>query len=348
MSQKPDAVRLGVIGAGWFASRRHLPDCLKTPSIALAAISRRDAEARRKIASHFGLAPEQAFDDWREMLERAELDAVLIATPHALHYEQALAALAKGLHVLVEKPMALTAKEAWELVSFAEKQERLISTAVNPPFWAHCHAIRNAFRDGSLGTLETGSLYWTGSASALFGRSPMPDSLPGVVRPSLYRADVALNGGGYFIDGGSHILSQLLWVTDLKVKRVSAMMDALPADARTVASFEMENGAMISLTSIGDSASSERRVNHVFGASKGAVRVQDFDFKTTIEVEGREAQSFTEADLPPVSTPVANFADAILGRDELYSAPAHGACVAEVMEAVYQSARTGKIVDLGA
>ncbi len=346
MSQTTSKVRLGVIGAGWFASRRHIPDCLKTPTLTLAAISRRDAEARQKLADHFGLTPEQTFADWREMLESVELDAVLIATPHALHYEQARAALAKGLHVLVEKPMALTTREAWDLVDFAANRERLISTAVNPPFWAHCHAIRDAFRDGSLGDLETATMYWTGSASALFGRSPLPDSMSGVVRPSLYRADVELNGGGYFIDGGSHLLSQLLWVTDLKVRRASAIMDTLPADSRTVVCFEMENGAVVSLTSIGDSESSERRVNHIFGATKGVATVRDFDFKTTIQVEGREAQSFTEADLPPVSTPVANFADAILGRDSLYSAPAHGAYVAQVMEAIYESARTGKTATL--
>lgn len=346
MSQTLSTVRLGVIGAGWFASRRHLPDCLRTPTITLSAISRRDAEARQKIADHFGLAPEQTFANWEEMLESTELDAVLIATPHALHYEQARAALLKGLHVLVEKPMALTSQEAYELLDLAAQQKRLISTAVNPPFWAHCHAIRNAFRNGTIGDLETVTMYWTGSASALFGRSPMPDSLPGVVRPSLYRADVALNGGGYFIDGGSHLVSQLLWLTDLKVRRVSAIMDTLPADARTVACFEMENGAVVSLTSIGDSAFSERRVLHIFGATKGTATVRDFDFKTTIQVQGQEAQSFTEDDLPPVSTPVANFADAILGRDSLYSTPAHGAYVVQVMEAIYESARTGKTVIL--
>ncbi len=346
MSYTTPIVRLGVIGAGWFASRRHLPDCQKTSTLSLTAISRRDAEARQKIADHFGVPSEKAFADWTEMLEAVELDAVLIATPHALHYEQAKAALERGLHVLVEKPMALTSQEAYTLLDLATQQNRLISTTLNPPFWAHCHAIRQTLREGKIGSLESATMYWTGSAAALFGRSPLPDSLPGVVRPTLYRADVELNGGGYFIDGGSHLISQLLWLTDLKVKRVSAIMDSLPSDSRIVVSFEMENGATVSLNSIGDSQSSVRRVNHLFGTTNGTISVQDFDFKTTIHIQDEGPRTFREADLPPVSTPVANFADAILGRDSLYSSPEHGAYVVRIVEAIYESARTGKTLVL--
>src|SRR5579871_1322992 len=82
-----DPVRLGVVGAGWFASRRHLPDARANPQVHLSALCRRDPAACAKMAAHFQVDPEHTYADWRQMLEDAELDAVLIATPHALHYE---------------------------------------------------------------------------------------------------------------------------------------------------------------------------------------------------------------------------------------------------------------------
>src|SRR5437868_3967437 len=133
------AVRFGVIGAGWFASRRHMPEMCGSAKVTLIALCRRDAEARAKMATKFGVPAERAFSDWQRMLEATELDAVLIATPPYLHYEQAKAALERGLHVLLEKPMTIRSAEAWELAALAKERGLLLGVALNPPFWAHTH-----------------------------------------------------------------------------------------------------------------------------------------------------------------------------------------------------------------
>ena len=78
-----DSVRLGVIGAGWFASRRHMPDAKAHPRTEIAAFCRRDPEARAKLAHRFEISPELGFEDWQEMLDKVELDAVLVATPES-------------------------------------------------------------------------------------------------------------------------------------------------------------------------------------------------------------------------------------------------------------------------
>jgi len=106
-------VRLGVIGAGSFASRRHVPTIIKSPDAQLVAMCRRDEKMLNKMASHFGC--QKTFTDYRQMLNSVEMDGVLVTTPHALHYENAKAALEKGLHVMIEKPMAVRAEEAHEL-----------------------------------------------------------------------------------------------------------------------------------------------------------------------------------------------------------------------------------------
>ncbi len=339
-------VRLGIIGAGWFVSRRHLPDVKAKPEVVLTALCRRDAEARATMEAHCGLAQGSGFDDWRVMLESAPLDAVLIATPNYLHYEQAKAALERGLHVLLEKPMTIKSEHARELVELAQKRGLKLAVALNPPHWSHCHRARRAIQSEQMGSFENGAMYWTGAAAHLFGRAPRPDNLPGVVPPTDYRSDPKMNGGGYFADGGPHLISELLWLTGLRPKRVTALMDSTPADMRIAVAIELSNGAVTTICSIGDSQFEQRRVRNIFGSANGSVAIIHQEFETHIQIRGQEPVKFREADLTPVAGPIGNFVDAILGRSELFSPGVHGAHVVEVVEAIYKSARTGRTVRL--
>lgn len=345
-SNKKRVVRIGVIGAGNFASRRHIPDILKCPEARLEALCRRDPEARARLAAFFHLPPERTFEDWRRMLEEVPLDAVLIATPHALHYEQAKAALERGLHVLLEKPMTIRTSEARALNALAEERKLKLAVALNPPHWAHCHQIRRAMQDERMGSLEAVSLFWCGSSEALFGKAPLPENLPGVVPPSLFRADPQMAGGGYFIDGGSHLVSELLWTTGRRVTRVTALADSFPTDMRIAVSLQLDNGAVATITAVGDSHFVSRRLRHIFAFTGGTVTVSHWEFETTITLHEQQVRRFKEADMLPVESPVANFVSAILGYNQLYSPGTHGADVVEVVEATYRSLETGKTVSL--
>lgn len=328
-----DLVRFGVIGAGAFASRRHIPDILRHEQASLAALCRRDQETLQKLAAHF--EPEQTFTDWRRMLDDCALDAVVIATPNNLHFEQARAALERGLHVLVEKPMTTTTAEAVALKELAESRGLQLAVAYNPPYWAHCHAMRRAVQHGHIGEVESASFFWQGNSDVVFGTAPMPDDLPGPIKPTLFRADPAQCGGGAFMDGGSHLVSELLWVTGLGVKRVSCLMDRTPTDRRTALSAELSNGAVATITSVSDSAASGRRVRNTIGGSRGLITVEGFEFRTIIEPDGGEAETFAEADLPPVPGPVANLIEAIHRRAEIASGAIHGVEVQQLLEAAY-------------
>ncbi len=339
-------IKVGIIGAGWFASRRHIPDLQSNPLAELTCFCRRDAAARETLSQKFNIPFEQTYDDWQAMLDNEDIDAVLISTPNALHFEQAKAALERGLHVLIEKPMTVLSEDANELVELACSSNLQLGVALNPPFWAHCHKVRRALQSPEMGQLESASIYWTGSAEYVFGRTSAPENLTGVVQPTMYRSDPILNGGGYCIDGGSHIISELLWLTGLRAKRVSALMDTSPTDMRALVSIELENGAMASLNFIGDSKYPGRRVRSILGTSNGVVTIITYDFETNIVVHGQEHQKFKESDLVPVAGPTTNFVNAILGKSELFSPGTHGAHVVEVVEAAYKSAASGCVISL--
>ncbi|MEV0370836.1 Gfo/Idh/MocA family oxidoreductase [Streptomyces sp. NPDC050636] len=111
-------VRTGVLGAASIAWRRVLPAMAECPDIELVAVTSRDAERAGRFADRFGCA---AVSGYEALLDRDDIDAVYVPLPAALHHEWAARALRAGKHVLVEKPMATTAREARELVTLAER-----------------------------------------------------------------------------------------------------------------------------------------------------------------------------------------------------------------------------------
>lgn len=99
-------LRIGVIGAGWYAATIHIPRLRATGRTNIVAITRRNPERLALVQRE--LEVPEAFTDWHEMLDKCELDAVIVCTPHNAHIEPTLAALDRGLHVLLEKPTAHT------------------------------------------------------------------------------------------------------------------------------------------------------------------------------------------------------------------------------------------------
>src|SRR5580698_4272094 len=107
-------VRIGIIGAGWWATTAHIPAVKSHPDAELVAVQSRDQAKAEKIARDFGA--KHACTNLEEILALRELDAVIVASTPNVHHAQARAALERRLHVLVEKPMTFTAGEARELV----------------------------------------------------------------------------------------------------------------------------------------------------------------------------------------------------------------------------------------
>jgi len=115
----PDTVRIGLIGAGWIGSH-HAANVSKNPHAALVAVA--DAEQGRAEAL---LACEgiggRAYDDYQELLDQPDIDAVIIASPNGMHAEQAVAAAQAGKHIYLEKPMALNLEDCRKVAEAVAK-----------------------------------------------------------------------------------------------------------------------------------------------------------------------------------------------------------------------------------
>ncbi|MEW6753925.1 MAG: Gfo/Idh/MocA family oxidoreductase [Candidatus Latescibacterota bacterium] len=113
-----DRVRIGIIGSSWFADLCHLPNLKSHPQAVLAAICSRGRERAEEMARKYGIPA--VYTDYREMIQKAGLDAVAVVTPDDTHYAMTTEALEAGLHVLCEKPLAPTAAEAKAMYEKAE------------------------------------------------------------------------------------------------------------------------------------------------------------------------------------------------------------------------------------
>jgi predicted dehydrogenase len=111
-------IQVGIVGTSWWADLMFLPSLKSHPQVAIAAICGRNRDRTEAMAQKYDIP--HVFTDYRKLIEKGNLQALVIATPDDLHYPIAMSALDAGLHVLCEKPLANTADQAKEMYEKAE------------------------------------------------------------------------------------------------------------------------------------------------------------------------------------------------------------------------------------
>jgi UDP-N-acetylglucosamine 3-dehydrogenase len=141
-------VSYGIIGCGAIAQRRHIPECVANPRSRLAALSDPMADRVAELSRKYGAT---AFTDYKEMLARTDIDAVVIAGPNALHAQQTIDALNSGKHVLCEKPMATTREDARAMMAAAEKNRKYLMIGLNQRLMPPHVKAKEILQSGRLG-----------------------------------------------------------------------------------------------------------------------------------------------------------------------------------------------------
>ena len=181
-------IRIGFIGTGGIA-RCQAESLKKVPGAEVVAAADMSERALDHFKTQFN--PPHVFKDWRQLLALPGLDAISVCTPNKLHCAPAIAALKAGKHVLVEKPMAMNAREAKDMVAAAKKARRLLQIGFQWRFTPAAQFLRKRVAGGSFGDIlyvRCQALRRRGIPSwGVFGRKD-------------------LQGGGPMIDIGVHIL----------------------------------------------------------------------------------------------------------------------------------------------
>ncbi len=241
MSEK---VRIGVVGTSWWADAMYLPALAKHPLADVRGIvggSR--PEHTREVAAKWAIP--SAYDSLDALLGAETLDALLVLTPNANHYELVMTALEKGLHVLCEKPLALSARQAREMAEAAERAGVITMVPFTYRFMPVNRYLKELVDGGFIGRPHHLDLrYYTGY---------------GMSGAYAWRFDTGEAGGGVSGDLGSHWAYLARWFLG-EIDAVTAVFTHTvpraprpdgapfePADDSAMILLEFENGATGSL-----------------------------------------------------------------------------------------------------
>jgi predicted dehydrogenase len=222
-------LRVGLMGCGRIAQRAHRPALAAMPGVALAAVAEPEAAAREACRVR---APGAAlFGDYRDLLERGRLDAVVICLPPALHAEAAVAAFERGLHVYLEKPLATTLEDGERVVDAWRRAGTVGWIGFNHRFHPLVGALRAALRAGVLGEVT--------AVRTVFGAARR--GLPAWKRERG-------SGGGALLDLATHHIDLVRFVLGGEIARVAALVRSVETEDDTAAlALGLETGPLVTM-----------------------------------------------------------------------------------------------------
>jgi predicted dehydrogenase len=322
-------IKIGVVGSGGIIKKHlgHLADRADAGIVALCDVNPENIQAAQD--AFFKDKPVHGYSDPQKMYDAENLDAVIIATPHTLHYGQAVQALEAGCHVFLEKPMTTSSKEAYLLAEKAEALSKVVAVGYNTASKQVFQYLRAQIRNQTFGPLEM--------VTGFISQNWMKGTA------GKWRQDPALSGGGQAYDSGAHILNSLLWSVESEPETVFAFTDnkGCAVDINSVMSIRFANGVLANITISGNCASSGRHMAFIF--ENGLVEIDGWG-GSWIRVYAKDVPENPEIDIPEVH-PINNFVDTILGNAEVAAGTKNGINHSLLMDGIYESARLGQPVN---
>ena len=319
----PLTVGVGLIGLGRHGSRyaRHLLEGI--PGCRLTAVSRRDAEAGQAFADRHGVA---FLADWRDLVARPEVTAVLVVTPPALNREVCLTAAGAGKSLLIEKPFALTVADAEEMIRAARAAGVSLMTAHTLRFTPVLQRLRE--RLPVIGALDYLSL-------AMRAERP----------PHGWLGDPTQAGGGVLIEIGIHLLDLIRFLTGEEAVEVSsdlARRHTSRVEDMALARFTLTSGCRCYVEV---SRVSGGRVCRVEAVGRAGQLIADVDSGVLTRIEGRSVvETDSVPDRPTIVTVLKEFAQCLLTGTPVPVSGEDGRRAVVMAEACYRAAREGHSV----
>lgn len=332
-----DATRIGLIGAGAIAQMAHLPVLSKMRGAQLVAICDNDRAKARALGERFGVA--DTFTDIDDLFADETVDAVVIATPNHLHEPHVLRALAAGVDVLCERPLALSARGVERILAAANKTGRKVAVANNHRFRNDTQML-DAFQRGG----ELGKLLAVRAGSYHLKRPP---------EGWRFRRPEA--GGGAFLDHGVPLLDLALWLADFPdPARVSAHWEkgrgAGTVEDAMFVQLESTTGVVFNFDVNWSYVGEEDRWWFEVISQRGSARLAPLRvFKELhgrpVDVSPSGAAARESAFIQSYRAELAHFIAVVQGEAE-YEAPVDQVKLHRIIEAIYKSAEDGKEIRL--
>jgi predicted dehydrogenase len=325
---RPD-VRIAVVGTGAIAQVAHLPVLRNMRGVNVVALCDIDRAKARALADRFEVA--DVYTDLEDLFSGSALDAIIISTPSLLHQPYVLEALASGVDVLCERPLALTSRGVQTILDAATVAGRKVVIANNHRFRSDVQALDRFLRGGELGTL-------TGFRAGAY-------KLHGTV--SGWRLNRAESGGGALFDLGLSLLDLAMWLADYPPPRrvwahVNRPLGPNSVEETALVTLECANGMActfdLSWSYVGD----DDRWWFESISSRGSARLAPL--RVVKELNGRPvdvspmgAAGRESTFIQSYRAELAHFVAVVRG-ESAYEAPTDQLTLHRILEAAYRSA----------
>ncbi len=352
-------LNVGVVGCGGIANNKHLPAMKRTGCYNIVAFCDLVEERAEKAKKEFGTEDARVYTDYEELIKE-DLDAVYVLTPNSSHAPVAIAAMKAGKHVMCEKPMAKTFAEAQEMVKTAKETGKILTIGYQNRYRSDSQYLKKACANGDLG-----EVYYA-KAHAIRRRA--------VPTWGVF-LDAEKQGGGPLIDIGTHALDLTLWMMDnYEPESVTGSVFRKLADQKDTGNawgdwdpevftvedsafgfIRMKNGATIVLEAAWalNSLEVDEAKTTLCGTKAGAdmkdgLRINRVQYgKQCVEKPALGAGGvafYDGAAERPEDEEQKIFYDAIVNGKPLTVLPEQAMVVTQILEAIYESAKTGKTI----
>jgi len=331
-----ETVRWLLVGAGDIAKKRVAPALTGIPGSEIAAICDPRAEAAVELAGMYDVG--RVYSELEFALRDAPADAVYLATPVGLHAEQAIQVLRSGRHVLVEKPLGLTAEQCARVTAAAEQADTWAACAYFRRFSPRYEHLREMLARGEFGQVVAIHLTY----QSWFN--------PAAEDPKYWRVVREKSGGGPLSDMGSHMFDVLAGLFGLPV-RVFARCENLTrrwdVEDSAAAVLRMEGGALVT-ASFNWNSKTWRHEFDVIG-TEARITWLPYDSGPVVKTVGREKEMLELPNPENVHRPlIEDFVAAVRDSRPPRYPLGESAAANTVLDAIYQSAREGQEVEIHA
>lgn len=337
-------IRYCCIGAGGIAKKKHMAGYSKQKDVEIVAVCDSVEAAARSLADAFGV--EKVYTDYNKMLEECKPDLVSVCTPNCTHAEIAIAALKAGANVHLEKPIALNAVQAEEILKAEKESGKQVMLGLNKRFISSSKLVHRLVEEDFFGEIYKARCGWERSSG-----------IPGTGR---WFTNKAMSGGGCLIDLGVHYLDLTLefmgWPEILSVNGESRRnfgngstrirkgyrsdpTGVYDVEDTAMGSLRLKNGGIVDFTfSWASNIKKEVRYVELLG-SKGGMTMEDDKIQLYTQLGGT---MFTlipdEATMQPDDDECGHFVDCILNGKKVSAPASEGAKMMYIIDGLYRSA----------
>lgn len=325
----------GIIGLGQLANEWIAPAIRASNNGQLVACADSIVERADQFGSFHGI--DHVYYSYEKLIEDTQVEAVYVATPNALHHPIVLAAARARKHVLCQKPMAFTAREAEEMLNVCDGAGITLRIGLHLRFQRILQASSDYIRQGSIGTVREVSVQ---------RYAPLHEA-----RASGWRHELALAGAGALADVGVHVIDFVQWIIGDQIRRVFAF--AYPGrvsrrpDETTTLLLEFENGCQASIRCSRKMPIAANDLQ-IFGTG-GMLATGPLRGVDTHRLRIRTPGESHEMEYPAENLyfrEVEAFADAVTGKMTPAATGGDGLRLVRVTEALIRSLETGSAISL--